>query len=319
MNSFIRLCQRSFNMKHYTSRLLIIMLLGLLTACGQGTNGFGEAANRPAEHTASAQHAAQPTPASGTLQPVLATSELLVGSNRLAFGLLENNAPIADAAQTKVQVRYFKLNGDQATMVGEEAARYYGENLGPRGTFIVHPTFDVAGKWGMEVQAERPGKAVEIQRIALEVIEKGSAATVGAPAPRSKTPTANEVADLKTITSDATPDPRFYQLSVDQAVTSGKPSLILFATPGFCETAVCGPTVEVLGRLYDTFGDKLNAVHVEVYQLPYEGKPVAVMQEWGLRSEPWLFLVDKDGKIAGRFEGGMTFQELEPEVTKLLQ
>lgn len=302
--------------------VLLITMLALLTACGQattaGTDGFGEAANQPQTHATSGTHAAQATPAAGTLQPVLATSQLVVGPNRMAFGILENNVPIADAAQTKVSVRYYKLQGDQGTMVGEEEARYYGENLGPRGTFVVYPTFDGAGKWGLEVLAQRPNRPVEAQRIGLDVAEKGSAPMIGAPAPKTKTPTAAEVADLKTITSDAEPEARFYQMSVDQAVTSGKPSLIMFATPGFCETAVCGPSIEVLGQLLDKFGDKLNGVHVEVYQLPYEGKPVAAMQEWGLQSEPWLFLVDKNGMIAGRYEGGITLAELEPEVAKLV-
>jgi len=305
-------------------RLLLgtLVAAALLVGCGQPTAGsgenFGEVANKPEEHSA-AGHAPQPTTMGGGVQAALATSELAVGPNRLAFGLLENNAPIADAAQTKVKVVYYKLNGNQATVVGKEEAHYYGENLGARGTFVVYPTFDAAGNWGLEVQSQRPGKQPEAQRIALQVVDRGRAVMIGAEAPKTKTPTADEVEDLTTITSDSTPDPRFYQMSVDQAVTSGKPSLIMFATPGFCETAVCGPSIEVLGRLVDTFGDQLNAVHVEVYQLPYEGKPVAAMQEWGLQSEPWLFLVDKDGKIAGRYEGGLTMQEVEPAVAKLLE
>ena len=102
-------------------------------------------------------------------------------------------------------------------------------------------------------------------------------------------------------------------------MTSGKASLILFATPGFCETAVCGPDIEVLSRLKDQFGDVVNAVHVEVYQLPYQGKLAPTMQAWGLSTEPWLFLVDEQGVIAGRYEGGITFQELQPAVEKLVQ
>jgi hypothetical protein len=303
--------------------ILLLAVLALLTACGQPPategDGFGEVSNKPEQHSADGKHA-QPSPApAGQLQPVIATSELVVGPSRMALGLLENNVPIADAAETKVTVRYYKLKGEQGTLVGEEEARYYDENLGPRGTFVVYPTFDAAGTWGLELEVQRPGQDPVTPRTAVAVKETGSAPMIGAPAPKSKTPTAKEVSDLTTITSDADPDPRFYQLSVDEAVTSGKPSLIMFATPGYCETAVCGPSVEVLGRLKDTFGDKVNAVHVEVYQLPYEGKPVPTMQEWGLQSEPWLFLVDKDGKIVGRYEGGITFQELEPAVARLVQ
>ncbi|MDP9312147.1 MAG: thioredoxin family protein [Chloroflexota bacterium] len=311
-------------MKRYTAVFWIALMFALLTACAQATSagnaGFGEVANKPEQHSSDGQHV-QPSAAPSTpIQPVIATSELVVGPNRMALGLLENNVPIDDAAQMEVKVRYYRLQGEQGTLVGEEAASYYGENLGPRGTFVIYPTFDTAGNWGLELVVQRPGQEPMTLRTSVEVKERASAPKIGDPAPKSNTPTVKDASDLKTITSDAEPDPRFYQMSVADAVTSGKPSLIMFATPGYCSTAVCGPSIEVLGRLKDKFGDQVNAVHVEVYQLPYDqGKTVPAMQEWGLQSEPWLFLVDKDGKIAGRYEGGITFQELEPAVSKLVQ
>lgn len=298
---------------------MICALVALLVACGQPTNNdsFGAVANTPHDHSADATQTT--TAQSVGLQPVLATSEVVVGPNRLALGLLENNVPIPNAAATKVRVRYYKLTGQQPTLVGEEEARYYSEGLGPRGTFIIKPTFDVAGTWGLEIETQRPNQATTSKRMEIEVKPQGFAPKVGAPAPRSKTPTAKDVEDLLTITSDTTPDTRLYQLSIDQAVTSGKPSLILFATPGFCQTAVCGPGVDVLSRLTDAFGDKLNSVHVEIYQYPFEKlQQVPAMQEWGLKTEPWLFLVDQNGNITERFEGGITFEELEPEVQKLV-
>lgn len=297
---------------------LFLLVIVVMTGCASNSSD-----SMPA-HSSGAMPA-HPTGASitqaqaGMLQPVLAMSEVVVGPNRLAIGLLSNNVPIEDAAQTKVRVRYFKLDGEQATLVGEEDARFYGENLGPRGTFIVYPTFDAAGDWGLEVQATRPGKAVEVQRIGFKVLETGRAVVVGSAAPRTKTPTTAEVADLTTITSDVSPQPRLYELSVDEAVSSGKPSLILFATPGFCETAVCGPNIDVVSRLKDTFGERINVVHVEVYRLPYQGELVPAMQEWGLSTEPWLFLVDRDGTVTGRYEGGITFDEVQPAVEMLVE
>jgi hypothetical protein len=300
--------------------MLICALGVLLVACGQpasNSDSFGAVANTPHEHTAGQS---QTTQAGSPVQAVLATSEVVVGPNRLALGLLEKNVPIADAAQTKLHVRYYKLNGAQPTLAGEEDARYYGEGLGPRGTFIVHPTFDSAGSWGMEVEVQRPNQQPSTQRMQLEVAQQGSAPKIGSAAPKSKTPTARDVPDLKIITSDSEPDPRLYQMSIDQAVAGGKPSLILFATPGFCQTAVCGPGVDVLSKLADTFGDRIVPVHVEIYQHPFEQlQQVSAMQEWGLKTEPWLFLVDRNGMIAGRYEGGITFAELEPEVAKLVK
>jgi hypothetical protein len=288
---------------------IVSSVLLALTACGQATPSGGGATVQEG-HTATAEQG---------VQPVLATSELVVGPNRLALGLLENNVPIPDAAQTKVHLRYYRLKGDQATLVAEEDAPFYGEGLGPRGTFVGHPTFDTPGSWGLEVRMTRPGKATQTARLNVRVDARGKAVAVGAEAPRSKTPTTQDAKELKTITSAAEPDPRLHRLSVDQAVTSGKPSVILFATPGFCQTAVCGPGVDVVQRLADKFGDKLNAVHVEVYSYPFEKlEPVATMREWGLESEPWLFLVDGSGRVVDRYEGGITFQELEPAVAKLV-
>lgn len=309
-------------MPHKTAIIAAGVLLLVLAACGQPGRtenaGLGNLSNQQTQR-ASAQPQAQPSAAGTTIQPMIATSELVVGANRMALGILDNNAPIEDAAQTKVKLRYYRLNGTQGTLVGEEDTRFYGENLGERGTFIAHPAFDTAGNWGLEVVVQRPNQQPLTFRQTVEVKEKANAPKIGDPAPRSKTPTVNDVRDLRTISSDSEPDPRFYQMSVAEAVTSGKASLILFATPGFCETATCGPGVDVLARLKDQFGDKVNAVHVEVHTLPYDqGKMVPTMQEWGLQTEPWLFLVGKDGKIVGRYEGGITFQELEPDVAKLV-
>lgn len=323
----------------WSTRIALIIALLALVACGtptanpSATGSFGPVANQPHSHapaqtggtphdhgqigSTTPDHAAA-TATTSELQVVLATSEVVVGPNRLALGLLQDNVPISDAPQTTVTARYYRLSADQATLVGEETARYYGEGLGPRGTFVIHPTFDAPGQWGLEVEATRPGQAPVTRRLRINVVEHGNAPKVGDAAPRSDTPTAAQVSDLRQISSDAHPDPRLYQMSVAQAVSSGKPSLILFATPGYCQTAVCGPGVEVVKRLVDRFGDRVNAVHVEVYRLPYDGTMVPAMREWGLLTEPWLFLVDGQGKIAARYEGGITLEELQPAVEQVI-
>ena len=42
------------------------------------------------------------------------------------------------------------------------------------------------------------------------------------------------------------------------------------------------------------------------------------MVAWKLQSEPWLFLIDAKGMIAGRYEGGLTKEELGPALEKLI-
>ena len=38
---------------------------------------------------------------------------------------------------------------------------------------------------------------------------------------------------------------------------------------------------------------------------------------WKLQSEPWLFLIDSKGVIVGRYEGGLTQEELLPALAAL--
>ncbi len=38
---------------------------------------------------------------------------------------------------------------------------------------------------------------------------------------------------------------------------------------------------------------------------------VPAVQEWGLTSEPWVFVVDALGNVAGRFEGVVDPEEIE--------
>jgi Thioredoxin-like domain len=139
-------------------------------------------------------------------------------------------------------------------------------------------------------------------------------------------------------------DVALYQISLDAALQNGKPTAILFATPNFCRTATCGPSVMVLSQLQQQFGSQMNFIHSEIYRYPFgdsaklQAESIAKSQSegraptqdelnagfsdamiaWNLPSEPWLFLIDAKGIIAARYEGGITIEELTPAVQKLL-
>jgi hypothetical protein len=91
-----------------------------------------------------------------------------------------------------------------------------------------------------------------------------------------------------------------------------KPIALLFATPQLCQSRVCGPVVDVGLQLRSRFGDHVQFIHQEVYtdNDPNKGlrKP---LQEFGLQTEPWLFVVGKDGKITARLEGSFGLNAFE--------
>jgi hypothetical protein len=55
-------------------------------------------------------------------------------------------------------------------------------------------------------------------------------------------------------------------------------------------------------------------VHVEIYEdLQAEVEDlttVPAITEWGLPSEPWVFVVDSDGVVSAAFEGAASDEEL---------
>jgi hypothetical protein len=145
---------------------------------------------------------------------------------------------------------------------------------------------------------------------------------IGDPAPRSETPTADDAAGIAAISTDATPDPDFYRSSIADAVTSGQPSLIVFATPAFCQTAVCGPALDMVQTVAADYRDRVTFVHVEPYLLKQTEnglqpdlkggrlQPVLALKEWGLLTEPYIFVVDAQGNVSAGFEGMAGADEL---------
>jgi hypothetical protein len=91
-----------------------------------------------------------------------------------------------------------------------------------------------------------------------------------------------------------------------------KPVALLFATPQLCQSRVCGPVVDVALQLRARYGDQVEFIHQEVYtdNDPNKGlrKP---LQEFGLPTEPWLFVVGEDGEVTARLEGSFGLSAFE--------
>ena len=179
-----------------------------------------------------------------------------------------------------------------------------------RGFYIAKPSFPEPGQWTVSISSPERGTS---ESSTFTVNPTVSLPEVGQPAPRSETRTTPEW-DLPAITSDPDPRPSFYEMSVAEAVTNGTPALIVFATPAFCQTAVCGPTLDVVKEVADR-GSGFDTVHVEVFEnIDSAGAgqlvEVPAIAEWGLRSEPWVFVVDGSGIVTARFEGAVSAEEL---------
>ncbi len=114
-------------------------------------------------------------------------------------------------------------------------------------------------------------------------------------------------------------------ITIADALAEGRPLVVAFATPAFCETRTCGPVMEsVMDPLYDQYQDRAGFIHVEPFQLQElrdgTGRiPVPATSEWGLQTEPWIFVVDADGRVAAKFESITALDEVESVLVDLLE
>ena len=189
---------------------------------------------------------------------------------------------------------------------------------------------DVQGLWVGDAEFSQPGEwraAIEVSGggysgsigTSFEVKQETSTPAIGTKAPHTDSPTAADVDDLSEISTDTDPDPRFYKMSIAQALKAGRPAVIVFATPKFCSSQTCGPTLTIAKDVSKVF-DEVTFVHVEPYDLelvPEKLEPVPSATEWGLPSEPWVFVTDAQGRVAAKYEGSLSPDELEDVLRSL--
>jgi hypothetical protein len=280
-------------------------------------------------------HAA--TTADDTLQPLITTSELIVGQNRFAFGLAKAGRLIERA---DVVVRLYIIEGTEASLMVETNAPFrpiengeqgqtvhrhadgtrHTHEVGTdvRGLYVVQLSFSRAGDWGVELRVSQANGAVDSVRLAVTVQDTSPTPVLGSPAPRSRNLIASDVKNVREIDTSPQPDPRLHQVRIADAIAQGKPQLIVFATPQFCTSRMCGSVVDIVRTLLPTYGSRVAFTHQEIWQDFAEKKMFPTVEEWRLDTEPWIFVVDGNGIIRAKFEGLVTTQELETAVQQVL-
>jgi hypothetical protein len=173
-----------------------------------------------------------------------------------------------------------------------------------------------AGKYWL--LAEPEGGATKVQALGNVVVaKKDSAPDIGDPAFPSDNPTiASTGGDFAKLTTRTPPDKSLLEHSIADSLRAKVPFVVTFSTPKFCSSRTCGPVLDVVEEVARrSEDDDVRFIHVEVF----EGNDPAKsynrwMQEWGLTTEPWTFLVDRTGKIVERYEGPVSVNELESAV-----
>jgi hypothetical protein len=254
-------------------------------------------------------------------QLAFASTTLVPGKQRLAFGLIDAGNRI--------------LYAPSALYVADapdKPAR--GPYPAPADLLITDPPFrsrqaasesdPFAAVYETEVDLPKPGRQAVLS---VSRVNDGFYGATGSlrvrPADEDRVPDVGDRApqvDTDTVTSAAgnldaidtrRPNDSMHTENLADVIAK-KPVALLFATPQLCQSRVCGPVVDVAEQLKDTYGDRMAFIHQEVYvdNDPNKGLRRA-LKAYGLRTEPWLFVIDANGRIAERVEGSFGFTAFE--------
>jgi hypothetical protein len=299
-----------------SARLVVLLAAALgAAACGGGKN-----ASPVAKGTLGAE-LARPGPDVALIQ---GTSDYATGPIRVTFLVIDSKSRAIERPRARV---WAGRSLDAPPTVSTEAAL---EPIGVPGTSapatggvsrIYVARFRLPQPGNYTVVAEPDGE--KIQGFAkIRVARHPQAPAVGDRAIPSRTPTlASAHGDVAALTTASPPDLSLIRYSVADSIADHVPFVLVFATPKFCTSRTCGPVVDVAQAVQRRFaGRGVRFIHVEVYtdNNPAQGFN-RWFREWRLPSEPWVFLVGRDGRIEGRFEGSVSVAELSAAVRRLLR
>jgi len=292
------------------TRLVLASALCVVAGCGGSSTDAGE---KPPAGTLEALWRAP----GEDVAIVPGAADFAPGRIRLSFLVVDGQGRVVTRPSARVwlaralDAKPFLETTARAERIGVEGS----DEAGATEIFVTHLEVPQPGKYW--VLAEPVGGR-RIQAVGNVVVaRKTKAPDVGDRAIASKTPTiASTGGDFAALTTQKPPDRELLRSSVAEALAAKAPFVVTFATPQFCTTRTCGPVVDVVDSVRERFvSSEIRFIHVEIYtdNDPAKGTNRWV-DEWHLPSEPFTFLVGRDGLVKERFEGTLSVRELSTAV-----
>jgi len=249
----------------------------------------------------------------------LGTPDLSPGIHRISF-VIEGPEGLVESPAMRITV----VPADAPGEMQEVVARFSRFPDGVRGFHVTAVDFAAVGRWNLILHIPSADGFTDIG-VAIDIPLDTSAPSVGDAAPPSASRTLLDVPNIADLSTGEEPDPGLYIISLVDALEAGKPFVVVFASPGFCTNAFCGPQAEVLSEVRTIFGDQANYIHVDLYENPeqvrFGEEPIEtpILEEWGLHTDEWTFVVNAEGIVVARFEAFAPLAEVEAALAAVLQ
>ena len=115
-----------------------------------------------------------------------------------------------------------------------------------------------------------------------------------------------------------TPSPcPLHDITLTEALASGKPVAFMVGTPAHCQTGTCAPGLEFLVKAHARIGSAVVMVHADVYADDAATKLAPVVTAMQLDYEPVLYLCEPGGTIVWRLDGVWDQSELDAALARI--
>jgi hypothetical protein len=251
----------------------------------------------------------------------MATSVFTPGDNRVAFGMIDPQSGfvygktalyVAPKPNAKAEGPY-PAPADVLMTEGRYRSKQAATEADPfAAVYAAQVPFKKPGKYSILAVTKDGAKTVAAPGQVNVVTKAGDRIPeVGERMPKLQTDTkASARGDIASIDTRQPPDDMHDKSVAD--VVGKKPLALIIATPQLCQSRVCGPVVDVGEQLKSRYGKQVEFIHQEVYKNndPKQGlrRP---LEQLNLATEPWLFVVGKDGRITARLEGSFGISAFE--------
>jgi hypothetical protein len=259
------------------------------------------------------------------LAGVFTPERQLLGFGQVSFqlGYLGDEAGGETEIDQTVTAPFLPVPGREPE--GDAATPTLLDDPAGQGVYAGQVDFDRAGIWGLRVVAElEDGTMVEGQTT-FAVAEDREVVDIGEQAPRSVNATIADVeaGEVEAIAVDSRaqgddpeiPAPHLHDKTIADSLDAGRPVVVAITTPVYCVSQFCGPLTDVLADLALEYEDRVDVIHLEVWEDFEEQQLNAAASEWIQTemggNEPWVFLVDGDGTILDRWDNVLDLDELE--------
>lgn len=286
----------AFNRRRFLGLSASVGLGAFLSACGGGGSGSSDIS------------------VEGTLQVVkrFPPNGLVPGKVRLPISLADKNGVLTTDGGVKLPAELTGriVNSDTDTVVvASVTAQQHSENL-------------TSPYWPFVFQVDEPGNYLLLIDQAPESqmffqLEEASAVPMpllGNPLPPFDTPTLDNARGVNPICTRPGEFCPFHDVTLTEALKSGKPVLYLIGTPAYCSTGTCAPGLDALMTLAKSVGNKAVFVHAEVYKDTSATVAAPAVSEYTLTYEPILYITDSKGVLVERLDAIFDVKEMRSAI-----